>query len=132
MTVRVSDSTYLRGNVKQVYTGNSWDTIIEPSANYGLKQDFSDLSQEEQKIYYKQEYITITYHDFASTTLFSPYKPAKVSFSDNHMLKVNRDDVLVFSNGVYNGESYFVLVQKTSSIWDVSISRYRTKKERYD
>lgn len=112
MTVRVSDSTYLRGNVKQVYTGNSWDTIIEPSANYGLKQDFSGISQEEQKIYYKQEYITITYHDFASTTLFSPYKPAKVSFSDNHMLKVNRDDVLVFSNGVYNGESYLVLVQK--------------------
>ncbi|CAK7057017.1 transglutaminase domain-containing protein [Tissierella sp.] len=112
MTVRVSDSTYLRGNVKQVYTGNSWDTIVEPSANYGLKQDFSGLSQEEQKIYYKQEYITITYHDFASTTLFSPYKPAKVSFSDNHMLKVNRDDVLVFSNGVYNGESYLVLVQK--------------------
>lgn len=115
MTVHADSSSYLRGNVRHIYTGDSWETITEPSKNYRLNQDFSGLSQDEQKIYYKQTQITITNHSFASTTLFSPYKATKVNFKDNYILKVNRDDALFFPNGIYDGESYIVQVQKPLS-----------------
>lgn len=113
MTVRTnSNSNYLRGNAKQVYTGSSWRTINEPSKNYPFKRDFSGLSKEERNLYYDQTYVTITNHAFASTTLFSPYKAAEVIFDDGNALSINRDDSLTFSKGIYDGESYTIRVQK--------------------
>ncbi len=108
MTVRADNSLYLRGNVRQIYTGNVWETIIEPSENYGLKQNFSGLSEEERELFYDEINITITNHDFASTTLFSPYKPTSINFIDNSWIRVNRDDSLIFTHGIYDGETYYV------------------------
>ncbi len=112
MTVYADSSSYLRGSVKHIYTGNSWNTITVPSENYGLGQDFGGLSHGEQKFYYNETHVTIINHSFASTTLFSPYKAVQVNINDNHMLKVNRDGVLFFPNGIYDSESYTVRVQK--------------------
>lgn len=112
MTVRADSSNYLRGNVRLIYTGNSWNTITGYTEDYCLKQNFSKISQEEQELYYDQSCITITNHSFASTTLFSPYKPAAVNFKDDYKLIVNHDDALIFPNGIYDGESYTVQVQK--------------------
>lgn len=112
MTVRGNSSNYLRGNVRQIYTGNAWETISEPSKNYGLRQDFSELSKEEKELYYEKVDITITNHNFASTTLFSPFKPESIRFIDSSWVKVNRDDSLIFSHGIYSGESYHVQAQK--------------------
>lgn len=112
MTVLSDSSLYLRGNVRQIYTGNAWETIMEPSNNYGLRQDFSGLSKEEKELYYDEINITITNHDFASITLFSPYKPTSINFNDNSWIRVNRDDSLIFSHGIYDGESYYVKAQK--------------------
>ena len=111
MTVYADSSNYLRGNVRQIYTGNVWETINEPSEKYGIRQDFSGLSEEEKKLYYEENEIIIINHAFASKTLFSPYKPAKVNFIDNFWVIVNRDDSLVFSEGVYDTESYYITVQ---------------------
>lgn len=115
MTVYADSSNYLRGNVRQIYTGNAWETIIEPSEKHGIRQDFSGLSQEEKELYYEEIDIIITNHAFASTTLFSPYKPSKINFIDNFWVIVNRDDSLVFSEGVYDTESYYVTAQKPLS-----------------
>ncbi|MSU00700.1 transglutaminase-like domain-containing protein [Tissierella pigra] len=112
MTVYADDSIYLRGNVKHVYTGDSWDSILKPLYDYKLGEDFSKLTYKEQQYFYKEEHIIITNNDFASTTLFSPYKPSKVNFKDNHILKVNNDDVIIFPNGVYDRESYTIEIQK--------------------
>lgn len=112
MTVYADSSNYLRGNVRQIYTGNVWETIDEPSEKYGIRQNFSGLSQEEKDLYYEEIDIIITNHAFASKTLFSPYKPDKINFIENFWVNVNRDDSLVFSEGVYDGESYYVTVQK--------------------
>lgn len=112
MTVQTDSGNYLRGNVKHTYTGYSWESITEPSKKYELRQDFSNLSLKEKRYYYNQTYITITNHAFASITLFSPYKATEVSFKGNHKLIVNRDDTLIFPNGIFDGESYTVQVQK--------------------
>lgn len=110
MTVRGYSSNYLRGNVKHIYTGNTWETVVEPSTHYGLRKDFSGISPQDKKNFYSEKSITITNHSFASTTLFSPYKVGEVSFNSNHFLQVNRDDALVFPNGVYDMESYMVKI----------------------
>lgn len=112
MTVHADSSTYLRGNVKHIYTGNSWEAIIDPSNTYGLNQDLIKLSQKEKDLYYKEFDITIINHEFASTTLFSPYRPALVNFVHDSFVKVNRDDSLTLLKGVYEGESYFIRAQK--------------------
>lgn len=112
MTVLSDTDIYLRGNVRHTYTGDSWKTISMPSGYYALGQDFSELSKHEQNTYYKQIDITITNHSFASTTIFSPYKAAEVKFNSNNRLIVDRDNILVFTDGIYDGESYIVKVQK--------------------
>lgn len=111
MTVFSDTNVYLRGNVRHTYTGESWETIAMPAEFYGLNQDFSKLTKEERETYYSQTNITITNHSFASTTIFSPYKASVMNFNGKGHLILNTDDILVFSNGVYDGESYSILVQ---------------------
>lgn len=111
MTVLTPKSIYLRGNVKEEYTGYNWVTNKKSYENYSLGQDFSGLSIEERSLYYEQEDITITNELFASTTLFSPYKPYKVFSNDKYSIEIERNYILKASNGVYKDESYLVRVQ---------------------
>ncbi|WIV13742.1 transglutaminase domain-containing protein [Proteiniborus sp. MB09-C3] len=112
MTVYSDDNIYLRGSVKHTYTGDQWKTITGPLRNYKLKQDFSGLSEYEQETYYDEKYITITNRSFASTTIFSPYRAVEVYSEDYHILNVNRDNILFFSEGVHDRESYTVKALK--------------------
>lgn len=112
MTLFADDTTYLRGNIKQVYRGNYWDSITEPSETYRLREDFSGLSKEQQRSFYRETNIAITNHEFASRTLFSPYMPISVDFQGNHWVEVNNDYSMILSSGVYNYESYFVKALK--------------------
>lgn len=111
MTVRADSSNYLRGNVKHIYSGDSWRTVTFPSEKSKLRKDFSKISKRDRETYYNQTSITITNHSFASTTIFSPYKPSSVYFNGDYFLEASRDDILFFSNGIYSGESYTVKVQ---------------------
>jgi transglutaminase-like putative cysteine protease len=112
MSVYTDKPTYLRGNVRQKYTGNSWESVDTTWENYNLRQDFSGLTQIEKEMYYDEFDITITNHSFSSATLFAPYKPSEIYFNGNHKIKVSADDSIFFSNGVYENESYVVRVQK--------------------
>ncbi|MDR7870533.1 MAG: transglutaminase domain-containing protein [Tissierellaceae bacterium] len=112
MTIYASEENYLRGNVQQTYTGFGWQSIKNPSSYNRIKENFSDWPIDYKDSYYKYLTLTIQYHDFASYTLFSPYKAAYVDFEDESELIVNRDDTLVFPHGIYDGESYRVWAQK--------------------
>lgn len=111
MTILADSNTYLRGNVKHTYTGERWEAITGPLKSYQLGQDFSGLSKYEKENYYNETYITITNHSFASTTIFSPYRAVEVNSEDEHILNVNRDNILFFPDGVYDGESYVIKVE---------------------
>lgn len=110
MKVHSDNIVYLRGNVRHTYSGDSWETIENTSRSYKLRWDFSGLSKEEQRAYYNQKYITITNHNFASTSIFSPYKTSAMFFDNESTLRKNPDDVLVFPEGIYDGESYALSV----------------------
>ncbi|NLY46673.1 MAG: hypothetical protein GX053_11925 [Tissierella sp.] len=112
MTVYSTEANYLRGSVQHTYTGNEWQTIRNPISYHRVKENFSDWSGEDMKSYYNYVILTIQNHDFASTTLFSPYKPAFVDFKDQSDIVLNRDDILGFPHGVYDGESYTIWTQK--------------------
>lgn len=112
MTVQADDICYLRGIAKQTYTGNSWKALDEPPEEYSFRKDFSALSLEDKETYYSEIDITITNHSFASTTIFSPYKPTKFSFKGSDSIYVYRDDILCLPNGVYDGESYIIRAHK--------------------
>ncbi|SCG82193.1 transglutaminase domain protein [Proteiniborus sp. DW1] len=112
MTVYAEEAVYLRGNVMHTYTGNQWQSILGTLRNHQLGQDFSGLSEYEQKNYYDELYITITNHSFASTTVFSPYMAVEVNSKDDHVVNVSNDNILFFPDGVYDRESYVVKVQK--------------------
>lgn len=110
MTIEAKNTTYLRGNIKQIYTGNTWVRVNKPSKNYSLMADFSDLSPEEKDLYYKINNILITYHDFSSYTFFSPYKPLAVNLNENSWVIVGQDDLLTSSTGIYDNESYSISI----------------------
>lgn len=112
MTVYADSSTYLRGNVKQLYTGNAWEAISYPSRNYHLNQDFSNIPDEEKELFYKEVNVIIVNEDFSTTTIFSPYKPSIINSDIDSLIRVNRDSSLVFLEGVYDKESYYVRTQK--------------------
>ena len=134
MTVRADDICYLRGNTKQTYTGNSWKALEEPPEEYSLRQDFSVLSKKDKETYYTETDITITYHSFASATIFSPYKPTSFSFKGNNSIYVYRDDILYFPNRVYDGESYIVRVHKPlpyGMLISLGIDRNKTDISKY-
>lgn len=112
MTVRSDSSVYLRGNVKHIYNGSSWRSIIFPHKKSPLKQDFSGLPGKSKRTYYEEIAISITNESFASSTIFSPYKPSSIHFKGTDMLEVSRDDILFLSSGIYSGESYTVIAQR--------------------
>jgi transglutaminase-like putative cysteine protease len=112
MTLYTDEPTYLRGNIKQVYKGNYWDIVSESSKSYRLREDFSNISKEDKKLFYKEISLAITNHDFASKTIFSPYMPTSVDFSGNHWVEVNNDYLMTLSKGIYNNESYFIKALK--------------------
>lgn len=114
MSVYTDEPTYLRGSIRQKYTGYSWESIDTTWENYSLRKDFSGLTRNEKNNYYEEIDIQIAYHSFASATIFSPYKPSEIYFNGNgyNKIKVSSDDSIFYSNGVYENESYLVRVQK--------------------
>ena len=111
MTVYSSEGNYLRGNVQQTYTGNQWQRIKSPSRAHTVGKNFSNWTKDMDP-YYKYITLTIQNHDFASTTLFSPYKPAFVDIKDGSHIILSHDDIVEFPHGVFEGESYSIWAQK--------------------
>lgn len=110
MTLYAEKPMYLRGNIRHIYTGNAWESSTQPLKDYRFGQDLTGLTKEEKDSYYNEDSITITYHSFSSTTLFSPYKATIVSFDGKGSLKVSPDGQLILNNGVYSGESYLIKI----------------------
>lgn len=129
MTVFSDNNIYLRGNVRHTYTGESWETIDMPTEFYGLKQDFSKLTKEESETYFTQTNITIINHSFASTTIFSPYKAYIINTNNKGYITLDSDNILVFSNGVYDAESYVVGVQQPLTYGVLIANGINNKKE---
>ena len=108
MTVKSSRSLYLRGNVKQIYTGESWEAITEPSRIFKLTDDVSGIEDDEKDLYYDRVEAVITFRDFSSTTLFSPLFPEILNSFDARAFVMGRDSFLVLPGGLYDGESYYL------------------------
>ncbi|MBC8591196.1 transglutaminase-like domain-containing protein [Wansuia hejianensis] len=113
MTVQANDTSYLRGNIKHIYDGYSWHKANLFTVDYNLEEDFSEITEIDKRMYYKQMDISITHHSFASTTLFSSYKPTEVYYNNSdYLVTVGYDHELVFHQGVYDNESYLIKTYK--------------------
>ena len=112
MTVKSDEPTYLRGNVKHIYTGDSWQSYGLDFNKYKLSNRLSDLQNIERKSFFEEKYITIKYHDIATNTVFSPYLPDFISFNKGEYIYINSDHVLVSPDGIYKYDLYTVRVQK--------------------
>ena len=112
MTVFSSEGNYLRGNVQHIYNGSQWQRVRKSPTYHSLRENFSSWSKEDIESYYSYVNLTIHYNDFASTTLFSPYKPAYVNSDIGSKILLKQDDLLELPQGIYDGESYSIGVQK--------------------
>lgn len=111
MTVYSDSPQYLRGNIKHRYNGEYWEIAASNSKDYRSGKDFSRLSKFHKKFYYEKSTIKITYNSFSSKTIFSPYKPSQVYFGDSSKVWVDEDYALIYTEGIYTGESYRVVAQ---------------------
>ncbi|HZK33647.1 MAG TPA: transglutaminase-like domain-containing protein [Tissierellaceae bacterium] len=111
MTVYADNPQYLRGNIKHKYTGAYWEILGSTIEDYRSGHDFSNLTKFEKRDYFEESTIKITFNNFSSKTIFSPYRPSRIYFEDNSRLRVDRDYGLMTPNGIYTGESYYTEVQ---------------------
>ena len=108
MQVITTKPTYLRGNVRHIYNGQSWETISYPKETHSLITDFSNLSYESMQLY-QERFLTITHQSLASTTLFSPYQPVEIRMRGGNKVEVTANDQLLnYPHAVYEGETYVV------------------------
>lgn len=108
MAVKSSRSLYLRGNVKQIYTGESWEAITEPSDIYRLGDDISGIEENVKELLYDRIEAIITFRDFSSTTLFGPLIPEMLNSFQSKAFVMGRDGYMVIPGGLYDGESYYL------------------------
>ena len=108
MNIEATRSRYLRGNVRQTYTGINWETVERMPQTYEIGEDFSNLTPEERETYYDRVEMTITHEAFATQTLFSPYKPVRIEHTLGDEIVLLHDKALRFDDGVYQRESYEV------------------------
>jgi len=111
MTIRASEKVYLRGTVNHIYSGYSWESYNFPFLQRKVGTTYNYFTFEERD-YYEEEYISILNHKFASTTIFSPLWPTEVITENGVNILVSKDREIISSDGVYDGENYFVKVQK--------------------
>ncbi|MDP3385693.1 MAG: transglutaminaseTgpA domain-containing protein [Eubacteriales bacterium] len=128
MTVYTEEPVYLRGNVRHLYSGDSWLSASDSFNVYNLYEDFGELTEEEKDAYYQSSSVNIVHQLFSSKTLFSPYKPVSIEAAGNHDIVVYRDGVLIFPHGIFKGESYIVRIEKPLDHAELILSDIGLKK----
>ena len=108
MTVESNSPLYLRGNVKHIYTGRKWEKASGSLDEYSLREDFSELSSDEQKNFYSKEQATIIFDSFISRTIFTPYKPMRLNSNRDFSIFQDRDSIVTSRDGIYKDESYLI------------------------
>jgi len=126
MTVEAPQPFYLRGNVKSFYKDNSWghheaNTITQP-IHLSLSPKAPGVINGDDVT------LTITYKNFSSATIFSPYQPVRVDNQRYERVMVNDNYQLAFESGVFKNESYRLEVvipslEHTNGLEPVSLLR---------
>nr|WP_300002995.1 transglutaminase-like domain-containing protein [Tissierella sp.] len=108
MKVESKRPIYLRGNVKHIYTGRSWEKASGSLEEYSLRQDFSMLYTNEQRDLYTREQASIIFDSFISKTIFSPYLPMSLYSNRDFAVFKDRDDIVTTRDGIYKDEGYLI------------------------
>ncbi len=112
MIVKSDEPIYLRGNVKHIYTGSSWQSYEWGFSKHKLNDSLSGLTYYERKSYFEEKSITIKNQNFATQTVFSPYLPDSFYSEKGTSIFKNNDHVLILPDGIYKYETYTIRVQK--------------------
>lgn len=111
MTIRANEKTYLRGKVSHIYSGYSWEPYNFPFLQRRIGSTYNYYDFEERDLY-KEEYISILNHRFSSTTIFTTLWPTEVISDKGSTYLMSDDREIIFGEGIYEGENYFVRVQR--------------------
>ena len=111
MTIRAKEKTYLRGKVNHIYSGYSWEPYNFPFLQRRVGSTYNFYSFNERDMY-NEEYISILNHRFSSTTIFTTLWPTEVITEKGNTYLMSEDREIVFGEGIYEGENYFVRVQR--------------------
>ncbi|MBN2826629.1 MAG: hypothetical protein JXQ26_01495 [Tissierellales bacterium] len=127
MTVRADGRYYLRGNVRQIYTGTHWENGDNTFTTYKTGQNFGPISEEEDP-HFREKTIDILHHYFASKTIFGPWKTVEVEGRGNQKIRVNEDGIILMSDGIYKGEGYSIRIQQPIA-YQVLLAMQRDEKK---
>ncbi|HEY8362132.1 MAG TPA: transglutaminase domain-containing protein [Tissierellaceae bacterium] len=112
MLIRSDEPVYLRGNVKQIYTGNSWQSYDTDFKKYRPNGRLNNLTSYERKSFYREKTIVIKNLTLTTQTVFSPYLPEAVYIDKDSTIFINDDFEMILPDGIYKNESYTLKVQK--------------------
>ncbi len=106
MTVKAPRPFYLRGNVKSFYQHNAWGYH---EANAKTQEIHKILSPEALGVINgKEATLSITYNNFSSATIFTPYQPFLIENQRYGQVTVDDNYQLTLEGGVFKNELYTV------------------------
>ncbi len=127
MEVETSKPIYLRGRVKDFYTGSYWKKTNSIGYRQYSKSKISFVAEEQDKA--KAQAITIKHKNLATSTIFSPYLPNRVILYDDIYYSTEELE-LYTSNIILMNQPYTVYSVNPEIDWKtISESNFKLSKE---
>ena len=103
MKVKAPYQLYLRGSIKSVYSKNSWFSDDKSYITY-LPNESLPISV----TIGKQALLEITYVNFSSNTIFSPYQPMEILLNKGGKIQVNDEFHVIADKSLHKNDKYLI------------------------
>lgn len=123
MEVKSDNSLYLRGRVKDFYTGSYWKQTENIGHRQYSKSRISFITEQQSKV--DTEKITIKHKNLTTSTIFSPYIPRMIVLEDDFYYSTEEFE-LYTNNIILKDQPYTVSYINSDINWEiVSKSKYK-------
>ncbi len=122
MLVAADRQLYLRGRVKNQYTGNNWLA----SQGTGIEFDEGAQKQAYKGIFYEEVEVFVYPTNIRTNTVFAPYKPVQVTIDKYKVLKT-RGDELYITKSIFKPRPQAYIIHSRIPIIKEASTQYDTK-----
>lgn len=103
MKVKAPQQLYLRGNIRSLYSKNSWFSEDKEYTGY-RPQSLLPI----EAVQGREIYLEITYGNLSTNTLFTPYQPVEVLLGNGGGMRVNKEFQVITDKAMYKNDKYII------------------------
>ncbi len=103
MRVKAPQQLYLRGNIRSLYSKNSWFSQDKDYISYS-----PEMPLPREAVNGREIFLEITYANLSSNTVFSPYQPIEVLLGNGGRLHVNEEFHGISDKAMHKNDKYII------------------------